>query len=349
VADHGFLLRRSSGASGRGVLTHGLGYDALPRYAIYEHATPGPDQIGVPFDKLLYAGTNRALLMPRGIDVYQSGKDRDYVHGGNSPQERVIPVLTLRHKIGPGGDTQAYALKVVDTGQSSPTVFKVVARVDPMQQTGLSFAQAASVAVELQPADGVGVRCTLVDVGGAASLDGRRVQVEVARDFELYFRLRGPSAGRVRITLLEGDGRYHVEPVTTKERFDIAVDPSLAPSVASGRSTSEPAKPADPVARAAPEAPAAPTATDEAASVPVPAPVPVPAHSWLASIEDEGHRRAFERIERTGHITEQDLIAVLGNARKARRFASEFEMLAKRAPFKVSIEVTGTEKRYVRK
>jgi hypothetical protein len=237
-------------------------------------------------------------------------------------------VLTLRHKSGPGGDTQAYALTVVDTGQSSPNVFKVVARIDSVQQTGLSFAQAASVAVELQPADGIGVRCTLVDVGGAASLDGRRVRVEVARDFELYFRLRGPNVGRVRVTLLEADGRHQVEPVTTKERFDISVDSSLVPLTAPAPATAESGTSVVHVAAAT----AAP-----------------PRDSWLLTIEDEGHRKVFDRIERFGHITEQDLIATLGNSRRARRFASEFEKVATRAPFKVTIEVTGTDKRYVKK
>ncbi|MCA9661333.1 MAG: BREX-6 system phosphatase PglZ, partial [Myxococcales bacterium] len=96
TSDHGFLLRRP-GDHGD-VLDFGKTYDATARHALYPSPTVDELRLALTLRSLGYEGADEALILPRGLDVFEVAKDRDFVHGGNSPQERVIPVLTIRHK-----------------------------------------------------------------------------------------------------------------------------------------------------------------------------------------------------------------------------------------------------------
>jgi hypothetical protein len=56
----------------------------------------------------------------------------------------------------------------------------------------------------------------------------------------------------------------------------------------------------------------------------------------------------FRHLAQHGIVTETEAIHLLGGSRKMRRFSSEFESLAKIAPFGIRIDVVGGVKRYVR-
>jgi hypothetical protein len=73
-----------------------------------------PDEVRVPLEQLELRGRRGpAADDARGIAVFDIGKRMlSFVHGGNSLQERVIPVLTIVHRSsGAGGDTMAYGIK----------------------------------------------------------------------------------------------------------------------------------------------------------------------------------------------------------------------------------------------
>lgn len=53
-------------------------------------------------------------------------------------------------------------------------------------------------------------------------------------------------------------------------------------------------------------------------------------------------------IEKHGSITETEIIAMLGNARAARRFALNFDHYLTKLPFGVRSESNASGKRYVR-
>ncbi len=53
-------------------------------------------------------------------------------------------------------------------------------------------------------------------------------------------------------------------------------------------------------------------------------------------------------IDTYGTVTETDLEALLGNARRVRAFARRFDELVTRVPFRVRIETTGFMKTYVK-
>src|SRR5690606_10830940 len=69
---------------------------------------------------------------------------------------------------------------------------------------------------------------------------------------------------------------------------------------------------------------------------------------WLAGLPSQEVQAFFAHLARHGTVTEQDAVKLLGGARALRRFSRDFEQLAQRAPFSVSITSIAGVKRYVR-
>jgi hypothetical protein len=108
TADHGFLLVDSATVSVQG---HGRKVDPQRRHVLSPLAADHQGEVRVPLDALGYEGSDLHLMMPQGIALFDTGlgtgfdggrRRRGFVHGGNSLQERVIPVLT-RGGVGPAG------------------------------------------------------------------------------------------------------------------------------------------------------------------------------------------------------------------------------------------------------
>ena len=70
---------------------------------------------------------------------------------------------------------------------------------------------------------------------------------------------------------------------------------------------------------------------------------------WLETLsDDEKIRQLFAHLAAHGAITEQEVAAMLGSPRAARRFSLQVDDLASRAPFSVRIAVVVDVKRYVK-
>lgn len=61
--------------------------------------------------------------------------------------------------------------------------------------------------------------------------------------------------------------------------------------------------------------------------------------SWLDRIEDETDREVLRYLERHGAITERELVELVGNARRVRRFANRVDELGVLAPFRIVVDV----------
>jgi hypothetical protein len=68
-------------------------------------------------------------------------------------------------------------------------------------------------------------------------------------------------------------------------------------------------------------------------------PPPVPSGRWQDALGDEGAVRFFERIEQSGSATEQELLAILGTPRAARKFTNAYDGYVAKLPFRVRIEI----------
>lgn len=305
TSDHGFLLR----SVGDEQIQHGQGYDALPRYAVYPSEVNNDRQLGLSLRKLGYDGADEAVVVPRGLAVHQSGSDRKFVHGGNSPQERVIPVLTLIHRQAAGGEDQRYRVEIFEEhgGSSSHELRVRVIRAE--HQTTLAL-DVEPIELELRAAEGIAVIAAPIECEGA-TLDAGLITARVGDEFRLRFRLSSSHEQRVRVQLASPSAKRRVDAAISLARFDVL--------------TPEPA--------------ATPVAT-ESTTTRTPTPTPTPANdlAWLDEFEDPGVRRVIAHIVEHGQVTEPDLVALLGNnQRKARQFARKFEDYRARA--KILIEI----------
>ena len=306
TSDHGFLLINPNTAPAQ---RYGRKIDPRRRYVLSCQAADGPGEVRVPLQTLGYLNTDLHLVMPESTRVFDTGKrGHGFVHGGNSLQERMIPVLTSVHRHGTGVHTMRYAIgaqRLDDVAGMHCVSVKLTAAV----QEALDFGGVEEVELAMRVPDDDAVQVDLCQVRGGARLDGAVLFARIDQDFEVFFRLTGGRGQRVMVELLHPSAEVHVEPCTVSGRF----------TVAPGRN--EPARGARPDA-------------DDAA--------------WLANIADEPVRRVFAHLGEHGVVTEPEVVQFLGNARAARRFSLKVEEHALHAPFAVRIEVVAGVKRYVK-
>src|SRR6185503_11910862 len=93
--DHGFLLQDDT------TQVHPFGTKREPsrRHVLDTQPRQGPGLVNVSVTSLGYEGITGYILFRDDTAVFDTGKSgATFVHGGNSPQERIIPVLTVTQK-----------------------------------------------------------------------------------------------------------------------------------------------------------------------------------------------------------------------------------------------------------
>ncbi len=311
TSDHGFLLLRD----GAPVQPHGRGPEVKRRYALSKLAADHPEEVRVPLLELGYDGVEGHLIFPRGMATFDTGRRERFVHGGNSLQERAIPVLTVIHRAAVGGSSVSYLIET-QAREDVADMHCLEARVEVAAQGALDFGGPREIELSLRVADAEGVEVELCQARGKergqAGLRSGLVVARVGEWFELFFRLSGRADARVLVELYHPGGVAEVTPGAVSERF----------AVAARRGAS-----------------AAPTQAAPATEGQAP---------WYHTLTDEGARRMFEHLEQHGAVTEGDALKLLGSARAARRFALQFDGYARQAPYRMRITVVGNEKRYIK-
>ena len=190
VADHGFLLGNESVEAGRAARLP----SADRRYAI-DTVRAGEDLVSVSFAELNYRteSEDRALVLERSTHILNSRSAGSFYHGGNSPQERVIPVIRVTTNRTGQGKTGRYSLafekmdpvlgyqylKVIATDVGIPELF-------------------AEEAMEVHITADDGAEVLIGDVKGAR-VAGDLLALPIGKSCDLYFKLTGPvSKGRIR-------------------------------------------------------------------------------------------------------------------------------------------------------
>jgi hypothetical protein len=108
TVDHGFLLVDESARTAQ---PHGRKVDPKRRHVFSELAADHPSEVRVPLSELGYDSAEQ-LMFPESTAVFDTGrKPMGFVHGGNSLQERVIPVPTLVHRTAVGGSNTHYVIR----------------------------------------------------------------------------------------------------------------------------------------------------------------------------------------------------------------------------------------------
>jgi len=307
TADHGFLLLDETAGPAQ---SHGRKVDPKRRYAYSTVAADHAGEVRVPLSELGYEAEGH-LMFAESTAVYDTGqRATGFAHGGNSLQERVIPVLTVSHRAPSGGGTLQYGLTAkVQEGVAGMHCLE--ATVNTASQLGLDFSRSGEVELGLRVPEAPDVQVELCQTRGGARLAAGAVLATVGEAFELFFRLSGTTEARVLVELHHPGAEADVTPCTVDGRFAVTAARTVGVS---------PGAPARIVQR----------------------------REWLESLPAGGVRQLFEHLAEHGAVTEVEVASMLGGQRAARRFAGQFEELAARVPFGVRIDVVAGVKRYVR-
>jgi hypothetical protein len=311
TSDHGFLLPMGPLAV---LQPHGRRTDPHSRYAFAPVAAETGGEVAVRLADLGYDGAEGCVVFPETTALFDTGgRPPIFVHGGNSLQERLVPVVMATHRSQVGLSTMQYGVRA-EAKAGVAGMHCIEATVGIATQTAMEFSAVEAIELALRAAEDEAVRAEVCDVRGA-DWDGSVIKAAIGQKFEVFFRLMGPVDTRVLVEVHHPGVDARVTPGRPEARFAVT-----------------PISPVSP-ARQAGGRPGTATAGDAA---------------WLNGIEDAGFRQVFAHIAAHGAVTEQEVTTLLGGARGVRRFAIQFDGLAERAPFRVRIDNVGGVKRYVR-
>jgi hypothetical protein len=307
VADHGFLFCDTSVHS-----------ESIPhldvetaRYAIHHAEIQYRDIVSVPFKELGYvsgdaSGDDRYLILKKHTGLNIAPKSLNaVVHGGNSLQERAIPVVTYTTvKTRVSGDSGAYSVKITP---EDPLwhINRILVRAEPVNLISLASQKDVNLQIDAADQPAVTVQIGEVTPGSHA---GNRITIPVNTDVTIMFRLIGAASGEVPIRISQPENDDPVAPAVSDTVF--------------------------PVHR--PDAPASGSG-ERAAGIPE---AEDTVHDWRDRIPEEFHA-VIRHIEIHGAITEETLIRQLGGpgrgSRKARKFSAMLPEWLKYLPFQVEI------------
>lgn len=308
TADHGFLIHD---ATTRVPLPHGKLTDPDARYAIVRHPVEEAGKVTIGSRELGYDGNDVWFQFPESTAPFDRGKRvKDFAHGGPTPQERVIPVITVRHRHAPGGETARYQ---VELGRASlhNGLHWLEAVVRSAGQVSLAYGGRSEIELALECVDDPEVRVEIMEVKGARR-DGSAVYATVDTPFEMSFRLRGSVDARVSVRVRHATRSANVVAAESVTRFQVEVRETVKPPAPGGASS----------------------ATDE---------------RWLEAFPDPGVRAVLRHLAVYGTIDEAEMTKMLGSGRAYRAFCRAFDdHYLPRLPFPARIETGSGSKLFVR-
>lgn len=313
TADHGFLIQDETTRKQE----YGTKRTPKRRHILDDHPRQEPGMVPVSLSSLNYDGLGGYLLFRDDTAVFDTGNaGATFVHGGNSLQERLIPVLVVTRKRVEAGGLTDYVVEAEPlTGVLG--LHRLRLRV-VLKRTTLDYATARAVDVAIRAEGRPEVQVTVKEAAGGGKLRGGRLEVPIGETWtEVFFGLQGPQDDRVRIEVHHPDG---VERVTTA-----LVDAWFPVSGFAGS-----------VAATAP------------GGAKVPSVLPPSPANWADAFADEGIRKVFLHIEKHGLVDEAEVTTMLGSPREFRKFSRDFDVHLAKLPFRVKIDTADGGKRYVR-
>jgi hypothetical protein len=292
---------------------------------------------------LKYDDTTLSLYMPETTGVFDNAQRPSFVHGGNSLQERVIPVITLEHRSGAGGSQARYRVTVEPRGGVTD-MHCLKIRLEPDDQATLVYIGPTELELSLRVPEAPEVAVELRSVRGGARLAGGAIVAPLNSDFELFFHLSGPTDARVLVEVYHPTAVADVLPCVAPDRYAVhAVNPREPTPHPNGPTPESMAPPDGHLRKSA----SAVKSTDPAPDVAA-APKPTPEPEWLRALPEGGIRRVFAHIAEHGTLSETDVAALLGAPRHLRTFALKFKEYAAKAPFDVRVDTVDNLRIYVR-
>lgn len=206
TADHGFLLQDETGQD------RDFGKKTVPqrRYVLDEHPRAEKGMVHVSLASLGYDGLAGHLLFLDDTTVFKTvTTGTTFVHGGLSPQERIIPVLTIARKHREQAVHAAYAVEVQP---HSPILGHHRLKLRVVNEPGtLAFAAPQRIDLTVRVPKREDVHVILKDVTGPGTVRGGRLHMPVGDEWtEVVFGLEGPADERVRLEIYHADNIQNV-------------------------------------------------------------------------------------------------------------------------------------------
>jgi hypothetical protein len=335
TADHGFLLQDATTEN----IPFGVS-KRVPhrRHALLSEPSGMPDVLELRLSSLDYdvAPADDDYLVFRPDTALWQTRDKisPYAHGGNSLQERVIPVLLVERHVVRGKTISKYEVVArAEPSHLGRQRLRVSVRLQNRENASLGFASPKSISLALRIPTRLDVAITLLDVGPPASMaDGRVLVPPNSGEALVEFELEGMTDEKVRVEIFHPDAVEDVTPKMVEGFFEVARNRRLGK-----QKDAETAGPQVEMARPPSSIPPA-----------YPSVIPPP-QDWADQITDPGHRQALEILAERRSINEVELEQVLGSSRKVRAFSRQFDDLLRLLPFGVEISVVGGLKVYARK
>lgn len=327
TSDHGFLLQDAS--------TPNLPFGASMRVPERRHALLAApsglaDVLEVKLSALEYELDEDLYLVLRPDTALWQTKEKvaPFVHGGNSLQERVIPVLVLEPQVVRGKTASKYEV----VARAAPAHLgrqrlRVAVRLQNRENAALSFAAPKSIRLALRVPGRPDVLLTLLDVTPPAQqVDAHILVPPNKEDAIVEFELEGEIDDKVRVEIFHPDALEEVTPKLVEGFFDVARNRRL------GKGS------IPPVSQAPAPDQAAPTETR-----------PSPAQRWEDLVHDPAFLQVLKIIEERRSINEAELLQVLGSPRRVRAFARQYDALTLLVPFEIELSTVNGMKAYSRK
>lgn len=220
TADHGFLLQDDT-TSRR--IEQGKKTSPQARYSVSPTPENDGDRISASPQALSYEVGDQSVnfVFPRDTSLFDTGGALEtYVHGGNSPQERIIPVLSMEAGK-PGGSTRQFEL-TVDKRPPINDMQRIEVRVTT-DQTALDFGDYTELELALRAPDDPGVDIELQTVAGASELKGDTFTAPLDEPVEVLFRATGSSQRQVPVEVRAPTMTDAVKAGRTEKRFAVEV------------------------------------------------------------------------------------------------------------------------------
>lgn len=306
TADHGFLLHDETT---RAAKPHGKQTDPQRRHIITEHRREQSGEITVASTELRYEGTPFFITFPETAAPFDRGdRAKDFVHGGNTLQERVIPVITVKQRHAAGGESASYLVRA-QSGTAVAGMHCLRAKLLVANQAQLSYGSRAEIELAIEAAEGTDVAVEVCDVHSARFANGA-IYATLDQELTVYFRLSGNIEERVPVRIRHATRSATVQPFVTDERFQVVLRT---------------------------RAPAVPPPPQPEATAP----------AWLDALPP-GVREVFRHLADHGTINEIEATKLLGGPRQFRNFSLHLDEYRQRAPFAVRIDVSAGTKSYVK-
>lgn len=223
TADHGFLVLEE----GREPLVFSGGTKVERRWTLTEVPARQDSTVSVSLSSLGCEGCDGHLQFPRAGSVFKTKGDLagSFAHGGNSLQERVIPVLTLSYRGRDVGGTYELEARAKPPILGLPRL-ELRLRADAQMLLGY---ESKVIPLALRVVDSPGAQVICKQVTGA-QLQHQQLLVPVGPDWvEVVFALEGGTAARASLEIYHPTGDEKIAPHRLPEFFDVLMITADAP------------------------------------------------------------------------------------------------------------------------